>query len=158
MRKQTSAALAAGTSTMISWLVKRTTSFVGGAHLPNSSTLAPPSVTPAVASMAGPASRNMDAAVNFRPRLIATRSSPVTFWLIRQTRNVSSRARTANALRPRWQRSRSNVATDITKYDRNPVGGFFLCRRGLDQMTIGYLLQLAATVILHSHDLSLAQP
>ena len=69
------------------------------AHLSNSSTLAPPSVTAAVASMAGPVSRSMDAAVNFRPGSIAKRSSCVMFWLIRQTRNVPSGARTANALR-----------------------------------------------------------
>ena len=67
--------------------------------LSNSSTLAPPSVTAAVASMAGPVSRSMDAAVNFRPGSIAKRSSCVMFWLIRQTRNVPSGARTANALR-----------------------------------------------------------
>jgi hypothetical protein len=58
-RKDTNAALAAGTSTGISRPVERTSSFNSGAHLPNSSTLAPPSVTPAVAPMAGPASRSM---------------------------------------------------------------------------------------------------
>ena len=47
--KDTSAAPAAGTSTRISRPVKRISSFIGGAHLPNSSMLAPPSVTPAVA-------------------------------------------------------------------------------------------------------------
>ena len=99
-RNDTSVALAAGTSTINSWPVNRTSSFICGAHLPSSSTLAPPSVTAAVASMAGPASRSMDATVNLGPRSIATRSSRVMFWLMRQTRNVPSGARTANALRP----------------------------------------------------------
>jgi hypothetical protein len=45
-RKETSAALAAGTSTMISLPVKGTSPCMSGSHLPNSSTLAPPRVNP----------------------------------------------------------------------------------------------------------------
>ncbi len=48
----TTAALAAGTSTLIS-RPDECTSLVAGAHTPNSSTLAPPSVMPALASGAG---------------------------------------------------------------------------------------------------------
>jgi hypothetical protein len=55
-------ALAAGRSTVISRPAKCVSSLVAGAHAPNSSTLAPPSVVPAVASAAGPASRMMDEA------------------------------------------------------------------------------------------------
>jgi hypothetical protein len=62
VRMDTTAALAAGTSTVISRLSRCATSLVAGAHAPNSSTLAPPSVMPALASAAGPASRMTDEA------------------------------------------------------------------------------------------------
>ena len=95
----TTAALAAGTSTTISRSDKCATSSGAGSHAPNSSTLAPPSVVPVLASAAGPSSRMTDEATKLRPGSIVTCLWRLKSLLIRQTRKVPSGARMAKALR-----------------------------------------------------------
>src|SRR5262249_2490625 len=66
-RNSTSAALAAGTFSTGSPSLRSTASRRVGAQRPSSSTLALPSITPSVASIAGPARRSTEAAENRRP-------------------------------------------------------------------------------------------
>src|SRR5215831_6656506 len=82
----TTAALAAGTLTVISRPDECATSLVAGAHAPNSSTLTSPSVMPALASAAGPLNRMTDEPTKLRSASIVTRTPRLNSLLIRQTR------------------------------------------------------------------------